>query len=252
VVSADPPLAATGYGFLVAEQILQLGSFLVINDYSPEQLTAFGALATTGTAIVAAFFGGWAAWEAYCTRNATTQPFVVVSIEQSPVERTVLNLVIENIGQTMATNVRFGFDPPLASKHFDSHPAADLSQSRLITDGIPSLPPGYRIERVFEVAKDRDPHADDGYPWAFNVEVHFNDHRRRKPRSITYVLDFRPLADGTRLETYSTHHVAASLRNELPKLTRSVQQVATELEALTGHLVNTAAEPSTNLTGRRD
>lgn len=196
----------------------------VLDSYTPDQLTAFAALTTAGIAFVAACVALWQVIEARRTRRETTQPFVVVGIEPSRHESTILNLVIENIGQTLATNVQFEFDPPLSSKHWTSYPQASLAHSVMLTEGFPSMPPGFRVERVFEHALERNPKTDDdGFPWRFKIRVRFQDQRGKHQKPLEYVVDFRPLADGSFLEVLTEHHAAKAIREIRDVLKRKLK-----------------------------
>ena len=108
-----------------------------LNAWTPQDWSTFGTLATTVIAFAAAVFAGRQVLEARRTREAQAQPFVVVDIQSSPVWANILNLVVENIGTTVATDVRVAFAPPLESSQAD----LNIAKSALVADGIPALPP---------------------------------------------------------------------------------------------------------------
>jgi hypothetical protein len=110
--------------------------------------TAIGTVAYALVAIFAAVFAGWQVWEIRRTREEEARPFVVVDVQPSPVSRKILNLVVENVGRTVARNVRLTFEPPLQSSG-EPYP---LAESPLIREGMPTMPPGRRVEALFEFA----------------------------------------------------------------------------------------------------
>ncbi|MFI0451797.1 hypothetical protein [Actinomadura sp. 6N118] len=85
-------------------------------------------------------------------RKEQSEPYVVVDVEASYTARGFLILVIENIGTTVARNVRFDFDPPLRSARQFNLPVAD---AKILKDGIPMLPPKRRFELLFDFGPDR-------------------------------------------------------------------------------------------------
>lgn len=180
---------------------------------SADDVMAFSALATMVIALAALVFAWKQVTEARLTRDAASAPFVAVSIEQSRHEQSILNLVIANTGATLARDVMLEFSPPLTSAHWTKNPSADPSSAPMLTTGFPSMPPGYRLERVFEHAIDRNPQLeDDGFPWRFDVTVTYCDYRGRPQDPLRYVIDFRPLADGSYLQVLTEHHAAKALR----------------------------------------
>ena len=101
----------------------------------------------------AAAVAGYQAWEARRLRKEQARPFVVVDFE--PERPPVMNLVITNLGKTMARNVRIDADPPFQSSQDESHPES-LAQLKIFADGIPALAPGKRIVLLFDLL-DRRP-----------------------------------------------------------------------------------------------
>jgi hypothetical protein len=74
------------------------------------------------------------------TRLEESAPYVVGYFDV-PYGRNEIELVVKNVGKTVAHDIRLEFDPPfrgLTQSHQNTWP-------RLFTDGIASLPPGYEI-----------------------------------------------------------------------------------------------------------
>lgn len=58
----------------------------------------------------------------------------------------LLLLLAENIGQTLARDVKLTFNPPLRT----TFERRAIENSSLVTEGVPSMPPGRRIEGLFD------------------------------------------------------------------------------------------------------
>src|SRR5215211_8561973 len=81
-----------------------------------EHWAAVEALSTAVTAFVAvaaAIFAFVQVRQARLLRVEQSRPFVVANFEPSPGSHRNIELVIENIGTTIATDVTIEFDPPL-------------------------------------------------------------------------------------------------------------------------------------------
>src|SRR4051812_48588940 len=106
---------------------------------------AWEAAGTWTTAFIAVGAGS-VAWqqvrEARRLREAEAQPFIIVTLEPDPLDTFIVNLRVENIGQTLARDVEFTFTPPLASvMDENADDDAGLAESYLVRDGIPTMPP---------------------------------------------------------------------------------------------------------------
>jgi hypothetical protein len=80
-------------------------------------------------------------------REAEARPYVVVDFEPDRVP--FVNMVIANLGRTMARNVRIEVDPPFDSSVYRSGPVP-LARFKLFAEGIPALAPGKRIVLLFD------------------------------------------------------------------------------------------------------
>lgn len=158
----------------------------------------------------------WAAWYARGqvqlarqTREDQSRPFVVVDFESSVVWLNVINLVVANVGQTLARDVKLTFDPPLRSSQDKSEQFA-LQDSALITEGISAMPPGRRIETLFDLSHER---INTELPMRYRVTVECADAHGRKQAPLTYDLD---LSTGYRLRRVAVrgaHDAAEALRS---------------------------------------
>lgn len=114
---------------------------------SAERLVAAAAVGQFVVLVVAALVAGFQVREARRLREDQARPFVVVDLEPGP--RPLLNLVVANLGKTMARNVRIKVDPPLVSAVYDSF-SSPIGALKLFTEPIPSWAPGRRIVFLFD------------------------------------------------------------------------------------------------------
>lgn len=179
----------------------------MVHVWDSETSAYVAALAQVGTfviALVAAAFAWRQVREARKTREAQSQPFVVVDIVPGKLWANRLTLVVENIGSTLARNVKLTFNPPLSSSFDDNA----IAKSLLIREGISVLPPGRRIETLFDYTHDRLEHK---LPMRYEVTVQFADHRGKAEESLPYVLDMEYIYDLELEGEKSLHNVANSL-----------------------------------------
>jgi hypothetical protein len=149
---------------------------------------------------------GWAALyarsqvrEARTLREEQARPFVVVDLERW--DQPFVNLVVANLGKTMARNVRISFDPPLESS-FDKKAPVPVGQLKLFTAPIPSLAPSKRIEFLFDSLRERPKEL----PSAYRATLRYEGERGPLPVDTQYLdLDqYRNLLEVTR---YTIHDV---------------------------------------------
>lgn len=140
------------------------------------------------------------------------RPFVVVDFEPSLVFSNAINLVFENIGKTLAKNVRFTFEPPLESSQAGVE--YQFKDSVLINKGIPAMPPGRRFEVIFDMSHER---IKTELPMTYRVRVDSQDATGRDQEPLEYVLDLNFRYGHMQFEIKTIHHAAKSLR-EIEKI----------------------------------
>jgi hypothetical protein len=144
-----------------------------------------------GLILLAAAIVAWTqAKEARALRKAQAQPYVVVSLQQDPDSRIIVNVIIENYGTTVAKDVRVRIDPPLQSTMDGAVPANRLDKWAAITDGIPTLAPGQRLSHMIDSLHSRyAPGLDILNTYRAKVE-YVGDDKERTLYRYEYVLDF--------------------------------------------------------------
>lgn len=148
------------------------------------------------------------------------QPYVVVDIRASDFISEALILIVENVGPTVARNVRIRFDPPIQTSMDGDNPEK-LADALIFTQGIPHLPPGRRIEALFDIGwqffkKD--------LPRKYTVTVEA-DGPYGAVEPLTYLIDLEIYRKLRHLAVKTLHQQV----KEIEKLRKAVEGVAEEL-----------------------
>lgn len=157
----------------------------------------------------AAVFGRRQLNEAKELREAQTRPFVVIDLGSSA--HTLFDLVVTNIGPTLARDVRFEFTPPIKST--DDH--LDPNKLKMFREGISTLPPGKEIRTLFETGPAR--HESD-LPDTYEVTVSYSDQTAKRNYEEKIDLDFglywdRPTV--TRRDVHDLHKPLERIAKEV-------------------------------------
>src|SRR2546425_6814233 len=116
----------------------------MLSAQSPEGWAAVAAWVTAGVIGIGLIFAWKQTGEARRLREAQVRPYVVVDFE---VDSTLIHLTIENVGVTPARDVKLKFEPAMRSTHEDPWPREG---STLMSQGIPTLPPGKKYRFFFD------------------------------------------------------------------------------------------------------
>lgn len=175
------------------------------SEWGAEDWSAAAACLTAVVAVAAALFAFFQVREARTLRRDQARPFVVVDIQPSGSTRHILNLVVENIGSTMARDVTFEFEPPLTTTLANY----DLGSTTFIKVGLPMVPPGRRHEYLFDQTAER---RDAGLPMRFDVTVRYSDQRGNKEEPLRFPIDLTPYYGMRYTRQDGLHEVATSLK----------------------------------------
>ncbi|WP_033280182.1 hypothetical protein [Streptomyces sp. NRRL F-525] len=186
--------------------------------------TAIFTIFTVGIALAAALYAKQQVDLARQLREEQAQPFVVVDFADNPVMRQGIDFVVENMGQTLARNVKIVVDPPFATT-FDQY-GYPLKDAPLITEGIPSLPPRKRITALFDGAPER---RESGLPMKYTATVRFEDAHGRAQEPLTYILDLSIRYSLLSPTEYGMSDAAEALRKIAKMLEESRRDLRTEL-----------------------
>lgn len=160
-------------------------------------------------------------------REEAAAPYVVVyfdvSDEADPCPEIYLN--IKNEGKTTAKNVRLSFDPQLPTLKYIAK-SRNLNDLYLVKEGIPLLPPGYRIRTTFglfpEFAKNGS---------IYKVNVSYFDRQNLKCVA-EYVLDISPFSD----LLYDFPQGLPVLIKEVADTRESINRIGADLSRFTNKL----------------
>jgi hypothetical protein len=150
---------------------------------SPWEWTTADWAGVTFFAIAAAAFVAWRqVKEAQALREEQARPFVVIDFEPWTV---FIDLKISNVGNTIARDVQFEFDPPLAAAKDERAGLIAVAETNLFKNGIPSLPPGKEITLFFDQFPQR---KDKNLPDKYSVDISYTSPSGKKYSERT-VLD---------------------------------------------------------------
>ncbi|MFF0243956.1 hypothetical protein ACWEU6_05195 [Streptosporangium sandarakinum] len=127
-------------------------------------------------------------------RREQQEPYIVVDIQPSAFVSSVLLVVIENTGPTVARNVRIAFSPQIERfMDTDGFGRFVLAESHLFKNGIPAMPPGRRIELLFDLGYKR---LNSDLPKEYTVTVDCEGPGGRPVETMIYKIDLR-IYEGT-------------------------------------------------------
>ena len=173
-----------------------------------DEWSAVAAWLTALVAVVAGIVAIGQLGEARRLRREQAAPYVVAYMEVSAAADSIIDVVVKNLGQTAATDVRVTFEPPLtrAATTEKGEPAEPVE----LPDSLPVLVPGQEHRTFWDTAIGR--HGRD-LPDRHEATIIFHDPttgERTKP--FRFVLDWGPLWSRQSVTVYGMHHAATALR----------------------------------------
>ena len=194
--------------------------WLPVDWLSAERLVAAAAFGQLAVLILAARYARNQVEEARRLREAGQQlqeaearPYVMVDFELGD-RPPFINLVVANLGKTMARNVRIEVDPSFESS-LDAKVPVPVGKLKLFTEGIPSLAPGKRIVVLFEVLHQRPKEL----PTAYLVTLRYDGERGPLPADEQW-LDLELYRNLLSVDRDTIHNVSKTLT----KLLRRFEQ----------------------------
>lgn len=187
--------------------------------WTPERIVAAGAVVQALVLLAAAAFAASQVREARRLRLAQAQPYVVVSLELDPQSPQLVNLVIANLGTTVAKDISVKFDPSLTSS-MDGLGRDRRSTWAPLTRGIATLAPGQRLVHLFDSLMSRYAvDAPNPGPRHQATVSYSGDGKRPKRYCYHYDLDF---------EVWRGSHYVG--RRTFDDLTKAVEALAGEVK----------------------
>jgi hypothetical protein len=153
--------------------------------------------------------------EAQRLREEQARPFVIIDFD---VWSTIIELVIKNIGSTLANDIKFEVDPPFITTDDDLQGRGSLTELNLFKNGIPSLPPEKEITTYFDQFPAR---LEAGLPLTYDVCVSYSS-----PSGKTYsersVLDLAMYVGTGGVTRHDLHDV----HNQLEKIAKTLDELS--------------------------
>lgn len=187
-----------------------------VTAWTPVDWGAAGGIGTLVVAAVATFIARRQLIQARELREEEAAPAVVVDIVPNEGASHILDLVIENVGKTVARNVKITFDPPLESA--TDMRGFDLAEWMPIREGIKTLVPGRRIKAMFDESVDR---YNSDLPRQYDVTVECSDWRGRPMQKQQFTLDMTPLYGAMNVQLRGMHQLV----DEVKKLREAVEPI---------------------------
>lgn len=183
-------------------------------------LTAIGTDGTVLIAILAAIPAYRAVREARQLREDQARPFVTITLEPSRASRKHLDLVVKNIGATVARDVRFLFSEPLRST--GDATGFPLANVKFLHDGIAVLAPGAEYRALFDFIPGREQAKKDGaaLPDSYTATVIYKNRNGDNLPSEEYVLDYALSRGSLHVEEFGL----TDLVKEARELRQTLQQ----------------------------
>lgn len=154
--------------------------------------------------IGAAFFAWGQVTEARSLREQQIRPFVVIDFH--PAE-SIIWLQIENIGTTLAHDVRFEITPPFET----TLSGTPLMELKMFRDGITTLAPGKKVRTLFDAATQRMLRED--LPDLYSVAVTYTDESGTRSFTETLDLDLGIYKNLSYIVRYGEHDIHARLKD---------------------------------------
>jgi hypothetical protein len=186
--------------------------------WTAERVIALAAVGQLVVLVAAALFARAQVREARELRAEQARPFVVVDFELD--RRPLINLVVANLGKTMARNTRITVDPPLRSTVYDSF-GSPIGKLKLFTEVVPSLAPGKRIVLLFDSVPQR---TEAGLPDSYQVR-------------LSYEWDGgRPIVDTQRLDLDLYRHQRLVWQDTIHDVSKTLKQIERRMTGWSSNL----------------
>ena len=163
-------------------------------------------MATAVILLVTLIFAGAQVRHAQRMRNDQTRPYVVADIEPSRA-RPIVDLYVRNVGATAAYDVTITTNPALESTRSARGDA--LEDSVLLTEGIPTMPPGREVRTILDHVPDR---IEADLPLRYDITVKYRD-RYRRSYTDSYVADLSVLLGLESVLRKDEHEAAKALED---------------------------------------
>lgn len=155
-------------------------------------------------------------------QQESLQPMIIVDLVSAPNDRSVLMLVVENIGPSIGRDVRIQVSPP-PTRSIDRQGEKPMHDWHIFTHGIPTMPPKHRLEFFFDIGFRR---FEPGLPTQFTFTVDAVGPFGATPK-MTYEIDLNTLRDA-----WVGQATIGKIVKQLEKMTKNIAGVADAVRQL--------------------
>ena len=164
-----------------------------LDSYTPEQLTAFWTAVTGVCAVVTSIVAIASLRALRVDSRDRTRPVVGAELLPIVLSRGTCELAIQNIGASVAKNVRVTFDPPIT----EGMGVTAGYLARRYEHPIPTMGPGRRLTNVYGHRRgDGSANFDEDVPLDVSVTIAYEDSHGREYRDV-YELTSQTLMNET-------------------------------------------------------
>lgn len=147
------------------------------------------------------------------SRDDENAPYIVCYFE---LEDHTIHFVVENVGKGLAQNIKMEFTPKLRCSGYDIN---DIS---MIKDGIPYMPPNYKIKTFFDTSPR---YLSSELPLHYDAKISYYGGITGKKRITKYTLDLNYIK--------GIHFLS---RNKMHDLVKEVKEIRKVQEKIKGKL----------------
>lgn len=178
------------------------------------------AAAATGQLVVlalAALYARRQLNEARTMRLDTHRPYVV--IEFVPGRPTLMDIAIRNVGPVPASDVRFRFEPEIASTMYDGRgDIPTLAEQPIFKEGIQTLAPNREIRLLFDQIPERIKRADLPDKYVVRTSYRWRDVEYPPEESVLDLTLYKATMHAREHDIHDVHDRLKEIRDALTKL----------------------------------
>jgi len=141
------------------------------------------------------------------TREQETAPYIVVYCD-IPNNDPSIYIVVKNIGKTIAEDINITFNPTLCSNL--KFPGDLKMNYPIVGDTIKSMPPGYELKTVLDVASNY--FSTVGFPLKYEVNVSYTNSVTKKKIESQQIIDMLPLKNIIYIKRNDLHNLVEVMK----------------------------------------
>lgn len=158
-------------------------------------------------------------------REAETRPHIVAYFEIQ-IHSSVVDIVVKNIGRSIAENVKLKFTPQLKSSF-----KSDLGSNLWANEGLGSMPPGKEIRTFFDFSHSL--FGNDDIPKSYMVKVDYSGGIEATGYSDTQAMDLNPYKHISSITRHTMHDLVKEVKESVKyegDIAKSLKTIETRLQ----------------------